>query len=168
MAETRFVLRELAGIAGIEARLARIAAHPNPAWAPERDGLQTAIDDVSRALFGITEEETRFEVETETAPISPGPGTLDAVRYEQAFAFLYDADCDAADLIFEAMGWDVTDGQGDWLECLHAFSRQIICAARGLRGHAPTGAPDDKAVQKAASDWGASLAEEARRFRRKG
>lgn len=164
MANIRFTLRDLAGVAALEDRLRRIEEHPNPLWAPERDGLTEAIDKVSRALFGLTEAETAY---TKDPQLDASANEAAAKRWEAHFAFLYSDDFPTCELIWNAMGWDITDGSAEqyWLESLHSFSRQIVCAAKGLRGHLPGGPITDDQAQASASSWAVQIEAEARRFK---
>jgi hypothetical protein len=152
----RFVLRDLPGVAELEARLQCIERHPSKDWAPEADGLGESVDRISRSLFGITETETRLDGGADDATLG----------WELNFAFLYGEDHAATELIFDAMGWDILGQDDDWLLCLHSLSRQIVCVAKGLKGHLPGAEPDEASLARMANDWGASLAAQAERFRR--
>jgi hypothetical protein len=167
MAETRFVLRQLAGVADLEARLQRIEEHPNPEWAPDNQGLEAHANIVSERLFGLIEEETRltwWDVQHEEGAAAEFERRLD--EYERHFRFIYDTDDAAKAIIWDAMGWDVTDGAGERLRCLPYLARQMVCATKGLKGRLPDAAATDSDVAEQAEKWGDSLAAEAARFKR--
>jgi hypothetical protein len=160
----RFVLRDLTGMQEIQALLAKIVRHPNPEWAPEADQFQPLVDRVSRGLFGITAAETTYEPEGSYS-------AKDEVGWEQHFQFAEcyfgdDADEAAEDtterFIWESLGWDVTDGRGDEYPLLDYFYRQMICAAKGLKGRLPDSEPSDSERVAAAEQWGAHLAAKRR------
>jgi hypothetical protein len=161
----KYVLRDLPGVAELEALIDKIDSHPNPAWAPEQDELPALVDRVSRALFGITRDDTRFDHEGALADglsFSEAEAALD--RWEQNFGFLYEDDDAPVRLIYEAMGWDVWNEEGGWMQALDCLDRQIVCVMKVLRGHLP-GDLDDEAAKVGAQDWGAKLAADAAKFR---
>src|SRR5207244_3802539 len=58
-AEAAFVLRDLPGVAQLEARMARVYSHPYPSFHAEHDGLQDHVASVAKSLFGIDENDIR-------------------------------------------------------------------------------------------------------------
>jgi hypothetical protein len=153
------------GIAELEARLSRISAHPYPSWAPEAEGLQDAVDQISRQLFGFTEDETYFVFSVEEhkdLTEEQLSAALDA--HEQHFRFLIEdgEEADrAAEIILQAMGWDVTDGDGGYLRSFDKFGRQIVAVAKGLVAHHP----DRLLEEDEAASLEARLRAEASNFR---
>jgi hypothetical protein len=139
----RFILRDLPGIAALEERLVRIEAHPNPEWAPEIDGLWDHVARVSRSLFGIDTEE--FDV--------------DEADDEEFVAFMQRE--------LEAAGWEFTDGNGRRLHAFEYLVGVIAAAQQGLAGRLPDQPASDEEIQERAGEWGASLADEAAKFKRK-
>lgn len=151
MTKQIWILRDLPGVAELEARYARIYAHPNPQWAPERDGLDEAVDDLGWQLFGFREDDL-FDLGEEQF-------------YEtQDFATFYDID---EELIarFATLGWDITDGNGKRVTCHYDLAHRIVVAAKGLMGSLPTPDAIRSRSKVAPEDWGASLEAEARKFR---
>lgn len=165
----QFVLRELAGVAELEARLHRIEAHPNPEWALERENLDEDTQRLSDRLFGITFLETYFD----RTPMEEDPEwEYDEDDYEAAerswdmhFKFLDSEDDAARSLIWDAIGWDVTDGRGEELLALDYLDRMMVCATKGLCGRLPGAPANDAELAERAEDWGGQLAEEAAKFR---
>ena len=161
---SNYVLRDLPGIAEFEALVARVEGLPNPSWAPEGDDLQPAADRLSRALFGITEDDTAYAYEDGA---SDDEYSVSYNRWEENFSFLW-ADTDdekaAATFIWEAMGWDVTDACGAELLALVYFDRQIVSAMKGLAGRRPDAAPSDDEIAVNAEGWAKSLARDAKSF----
>jgi hypothetical protein len=135
-----YVLRELPGVADLEARLQRMEAHPNPLWAPEFDDLWDHVDRVSRCLFGVTEDQIGlvFEVDEAGAPWRE---------------FLME------------QGWNVDGPDGKPLLAFQYLVTAVICAVSGKAGRLPDAPLSDQEAQERAEDWGSDLAEEARRFR---
>lgn len=171
MAETRFRLRDLPGVAELEARLAKIDAHPNPEWAPENDNLLDDTQRLCERLFGITLLDTWFDYDAlrfdEKWEYDEDEIERQAAEWEQNFNFL-DAENDAdRELIWSAMGWDVSDGQGEDLGCLGYFERAIVCAAKGLRGRLPGAPLTDEELAEQEPDIEAKLRAEAAGFARR-
>lgn len=164
MSQIKYILRDLPGISAIEARMKRINEHPNPNWAPENDGLQEEIDRISTQLFGITQRET-LELTYEDLGLTEDDPPHEDVelalgRFSQHFQFLDgqasedDALESAAQLVWGALGWEVTDKDGEELECLMEFERQIVCAAKGLKGRLPDAEMSDSEASDQAARWG--------------
>ncbi|HEX5262875.1 MAG TPA: hypothetical protein VFW13_05075, partial [Phenylobacterium sp.] len=63
---------------------------------------------------------------------------------------------------FEAEGWDVTDDKRRPLRVLGHFSQPLWLAVRGVAGSLPFQPEDNRP-----DPWGASLAAEAKRFRKR-
>ncbi len=63
---------------------------------------------------------------------------------------------------FEAEGWDVTDDKRRPLRVLGHFNQQLWLAIRGVAGALPFQPEDDRP-----DPWGASLAAQASRFRKR-
>jgi hypothetical protein len=133
-------LIDLPGIADLEyqALLKRDWAEPGArAEFPE-------IDACSRAVFGLTADEAE-------AILRPA-GWDDIDQRGQA------AQVEA----FAAEGWDVTDNRRKPLRMLDHFSTQLWLALRGVAGELPFQPDDDQP-----DAWGASLAGDAARFRKR-
>ena len=162
MTQIRYVLRNLPGIDEVEALLRKIEAHPNPAWAPENDQLPKVVERVSLQLFGITSADTELDYEH----LPSGEWESENDRWEQNFHFAEyyfevpgdDSEQDAVERgIWESLGWDVTNGSGEMLDCLYHFQRQIICAAKGLKGRLPNEEPSEEEAADAAERWARTL-----------
>lgn len=139
----KYVLRDLPGVAELEERLARIAAHPNPQWAPDADGLLDEVDRVSRRQFGLAL--------TDMEDWEPEPE--ENLDFDEAFA--------------RDFGWDVADGRGKRLQSFAYLAAPIIYASRGLKGHLPDPASEAPLSEKEVSAVEARLAAEAAKFRPK-
>jgi|SRR5207302_1162791 len=63
---------------------------------------------------------------------------------------------------FEAEGWDVTDDKRRPLRILAHFNQQLWLALRGVAGSLPFQPEDNRP-----DPWGASMAAEAKRFRKR-
>ena len=133
-------LIDLPGVADLEYRalLKREFAEPEArAEFPE-------IDECSKAIFDLTAEE---------AEAHPRPAGWDGVETrpipQQVTAF-------------EAEGWDVTDDKRRPLRTFGHFNQQLWLALRGVAGSLPF-QPEDNTPDP----WGASLAAEATRFRKR-
>ena len=103
------------------------------------------IDALSRALFGLTEDE---------ADDVARPDGWDRIERRP--------DRDQI-IAFEAEGWDVTDDKGRPLRMFAHLNTQLWLAVRGVAGELPF-AGDPEEAQEA--DLTASLAAEAAKFRR--
>ena len=68
-------------------------------------------------------------------------------------------------LIFEAAGWDITDGRGEPLGILDYVGRQLVCVAKGLKGHLPGESIADEAPLFDAAAVEKALSREAVAFK---
>lgn len=107
---------------------------------PDRDD-RIAIDDASREVFGTTE----FEVwpDDESDP---------------AWAAFYAHSDDR--LVFEPLGWDITDDYGRPMLILEHFSHQLYAAIKGIAGRLP-----DEEPAKVDAAWETALQADAVRFK---
>jgi hypothetical protein len=113
---------------------------------PEARTEHPELDACSRAIFGLTADE---------AEDTPRPGDWDGIDAapiaKQVFAF-------------EDVGWDVTDDKRRPLRTLGHWNQQLWLAIRGVAGTLPFQPDDDHRPDR---DWGASLAADAKRFKKR-
>ena len=140
MAELRRLL-DLPGIDDLEMKALMKPRFADPDGPEGRD----EIDVVSKAVFGLTLEE---------AEAVALPDDWDGVHRWPA--------ADQAEA-FEAEGWDVTDKRRKPLRLLPVLALPMWLAVRGVAGELPFHA--EPAHER--SDWGASLAADAARFRKR-
>jgi hypothetical protein len=133
-------LIDLPGVADLEFK----AVMKRDFAAPEARAEYPEIDEVSRAIFGLTADE---------AEETPRPAGWDRIERQpipkQVFAF-------------EDAGWDVTDDKRRPLRVLEHFNQQLWLAIRGVAGTLPF-LPEDNTPDP----WGSSLAAEAKRFKKR-
>lgn len=133
-------LIDLPGIADLETR-----ALMKPAWAePEARAEHPEIDACSMAIFGLTADEAEAverPADWDDVDTLPLRDQVDA---------------------FEAAGWDVTERRKP-LRMLGHFNQQLWLAMRGVAGTLPF-APED---ETAMTGWGASLAADAKAFKKR-
>lgn len=140
MTQTLRRLVDLPGIADLETR-----ALMKPAWAePGARAEFPEIDACSVAIFGITADQA------EAVERPAGWDGVDALPLP-----------DQVDA-FEAEGWDVTQKRKP-LRMLGHFNQQLWLAIRGVAGTLPFVAPDEDRMDS----WGASLAADAKSFRKR-
>ena len=133
-------LIDLPGIADLETK-----ALMKPAWAePEARAEHPEIDACSMAIFGLTADEA------EAVERPADWDDIDALPLR-----------DQVDA-FEAAGWDVTERRKP-LRMLGHFNQQLWLAIRGVAGTLPFAAEDDTVL----TGWGASLAADAKAFRKR-
>lgn len=133
-------LIDLPGMAELERK-----ALMKPAYADDDARTQfPELDELARALFGLTADEAE-DVERPAGwdPIETKPAA------QQVFAF-------------EDAGWDVTDDRRKPLRTLAHFAGPLWLAIRGVAGALPFAPEDDSP-----DPWGAGLAAEARRFKKR-
>ncbi len=133
-------LIDLPGVADLEYRalLKREFAEP------EARAEHPEIDECSLANLGLTSE----QAENHARPSGwENPERL-AIAAQVA--------------AFEAEGWDVTDDKRRPLRVLGHFNQQLWLAIRGVAGALPFQPEDDRP-----DPWGASLAAQASRFRKR-
>ena len=135
-------LRRLIDLPGIRDLEDKALMRPRYADADARTEFPE-IDEVSRALFGITQDEADDAARPEGWDRIDRKPTRDQV------------------IAFEAEGWDVTDDKRRPLRMLDHFAPQLWLALRGVAGQLPfqAEADPDEAVYS-------SLAADAAKFRR--
>lgn len=152
----RYVLRDLPGITAIEAKLRTRDEQweSGAAWRPEYDSLDADIEATSIALFGVTEDQTRFEWDY-ARPFEEYEAA--SRSWEMNFELIY-CDYDQSKPVWDALGWDVSDGEGDEAYSLAYFGRQIVGATKGMFGYLPDSeeALTSQAERQAAA-WAAKL-----------
>jgi len=113
---------------------------------PEARADHPELDECSLAIFGLTADQ---------AEETPRPAGWDGVETQavqkQVFAF-------------EDAGWDVTDDKRRPLRTLGHWNQQLWLAVRGVAGTLPFQPDDDDRPDK---DWGAALAADAKRFKKR-
>jgi hypothetical protein len=162
MSEHRYVLRDLPGVAELEARLHRINAHPNPLWAPEADRLDEDVDYLSDWLFGITWADS-FPSSWDFPDLTKREIVHRAYELDQHFAFLDYEDEHQNPQVWAKLGWDITGKDGKPLLCLEKFDRQMVCSSHQIGGAKPL----EQLAHVAAEEWAQGLAEQAEAFRRR-
>ncbi len=137
-------LIDLPGVADLEAK-----ALMKPGYAdPTRRDEFPEVDAVMMAVFGLT---------AEAAEETPRAADWDGIERLPPQ--------DQADIL-ETEGWDVRDAKRRPLRMLAVFAEPLALAIRGVAGALPeAGFVPEPAEEK--SDWGAGLAAEAARFRKR-
>ncbi len=107
------------------------------------------IDACAKALFGLTPDE---------AEALARPDDWDGIE---------DKPIPRQVAAFEAAGWDVTDNKRRPLRTLVYLGPVLWLAVRGVAGELPFQAEPAPDSTEAAGDWGADLAAEAARFRKR-
>lgn len=125
---TLIALRHLPAVAALEEQL-RLQSRGLLAD-DEAEELPHLIDDASRALFGITANDTFYPALPEAVRAKYGRG-----EWESNFDGLgqYARDPNAH---WREFGLDLCCEQGDTLHCLEVFGRQLVCALHGLHPNA--------------------------------
>ncbi|WP_425987387.1 hypothetical protein [Brevundimonas sp. TWP2-3-2] len=144
MTQTLRRLLDLPGVADLEAK-----ALMKPGYAdPSRRDEFPEVDEVLVAVFGLTGEQAE-----------------DAVRPDDWDGIERLSPAEQADT-FEAGGWDVRDAKRKPLRMLAVLAEPLALAMRGVAGSLPEAAfVPEPAEEK--SDWGAGMAAEAARFRKR-
>lgn len=133
MSEVKYVLRDLPGVADLEAILDRCQEHPNPKWAPARDEAEVLAARLSRTHFGLTIDETRYQP---NHLLKGYENEHNDIAWEHVFEFLTLPFEDQAE-VWGDLGWDVRRADGAPLRSLEFLGRQIVAAALGIAGHEP-------------------------------
>jgi len=121
---TLIVFRHLPAVAAVEEQL-RLQSRGLLAD-DEAEELPHLIDDASRALFGITANDTVYPALPEAVRARYG-----RAEWEAHFDILgqYARDANAH---WREFGLDLCCDEGRSLHCLELFGRQLICALHGL------------------------------------
>lgn len=134
-------LRRLADLPGVDALELKALMKPRFADPDMPEGLDE-IDPVARSAFGLSLE----DAEAVALPADwDGIERLSGMDIVEAF---------------EAEGWDVADKRRKPLRLLGLFALPLALAMRGVAGELPFHAEPDHEK----SDWGSSLAADAKRF----
>ena len=135
-------LIELPGVAQLEFK----AVMKREFAEPEARAEHPELDECSLKIFGLTADQ---------AEATPRPADWDDIE-TKAIAVQVDA--------FEATGWDVTDDKRRPLRTFGHWNQQLWLALRGVAGALPFAPDEDDRPEK---DWGASLAADAKRFKKR-
>ena len=92
----------------------------------EAEELPHLVDDASRALFGITANDTLYAALPEAVRAKYGRAEWEA-NFEQLGRYARDANAH-----WREFGLDLCCEEGRSLHCLELFGRQLICALHGL------------------------------------
>jgi len=144
MSQTPRRLIDLPGVADLEGKALMKPGYADPA---RRDEFPE-VDAVLVAVFGLTAEQAEDAVR---------PGDWDGIERL--------APTDQAEA-FEAEGWDVRDAKRKPLRMLAVMAGPLALALRGVAGALPE-APFIPEPAGEKSDWGAGIAAEAARFRKR-
>lgn len=142
-------LHDLPGIAHVES-LARLPA----LMKDEQADFEASINATSVALFGITRAETFYDRDPDYA------AEPSEEAWERHFEFL-DWEYEEEATLWEAIGLDIIGRDGEELACFPEFSRQIVCAAKGIHPRARLkflgGEKSDEELRAEAEAWAAKL-----------
>lgn len=166
MRQATSAMRVLRGLDGMQ-RIVDLCRNPRLFDYPILYDTMVEIDAVSIRYFGMTFQET-FADEDDEFTAEGGEELLTHETYEASFrpALLPWPDMG---VVFEVLGWDMSDGAGKELPCGHLFARQIIAVEGNLIDEA-TFYPDGSGVRPDDFDdadgeaWGASIQRQAVEF----
>ena len=125
---TLIVLRHLPAVAELEEQL-RLQSRGLLAE-DEAEELPHLIDDASRALFGITANDTFYPALPEAVRARFGRAEWEA-HFDSLGQHARDANA-----LWRQFGLDLCCGEGRSLHCLDLFGRQLVCALNGLHPQA--------------------------------
>ncbi|MDQ8029561.1 MAG: hypothetical protein REJ23_12620 [Brevundimonas sp.] len=143
---TQAPLRRLIDLPGIDALEMKALMKPRMGDPDERDEFPE-IAEAAKAAFGLTPDE---------AEAVALPDDWDGIERLEGFD-LTDA--------FEAGGWDVTDAKRKSLRMIRHWALPLALAMRGVAGELPF--QPDPGPDEPGDDWGAKMAAEATRFRKR-
>lgn len=161
----KYVLRNLAGVAELEAMLDRIQAHPNPLWAPENDEVVQVADRLAKRLFGVGFSEVDFEPRQGAGPHR---GEADSAWERRLWLVNSDegaSEDEEADNWLQ-LGWDVRRADGRPMLSMAFLDFFILAAIDGHAGRLPDAPPSDDEIERRAGDFEAKLRAEAEQFRK--
>jgi hypothetical protein len=121
---TLIVFRHLPAVAAVEDQL-RLRSRGLLAD-EEAEELPHLIDDASRALFGITANDTLYPALPEAVRAQYGRAEWDA-NFDSLGQYARDPNAR-----WRGFGLDLCCDEGRSLHCLEMFGRQLICALHGL------------------------------------
>jgi len=121
---TLIVFRQLPAVAAVEEQL-RLKSRGLLAD-DEADELPHLVDDASRALFGITANDTYYPALPEAVRAQYGRAGWEA-NFDSLGQYARDPNAH-----WREFGLDLCCDEGRSLHCLELFGRQLICALNGL------------------------------------
>ena len=139
---TLIVFRQLPAVAAVEQQL-RLQSRCLLAD-DEAEELPHLVDDASRALFGITANDTLYPALPEAVRSRFGRAEWEA-NFNSLGQYARDANAQ-----WRGFGLDLCCEEGRSLHCLDAFGRQLICALHGLHPLAVLAFADDREIPQAA------------------
>lgn len=125
---TLIIFRHLPAVAAVEEQL-RLQSR-GLLSEDEAEELAHLVDDASRALFGITGNDTLYPALPEAVRVGYGRAEWDA-HFEILGRYARDAN-----EYWRAYRLDCCCEQGQSLHCIEVFGRQLICALDGLHPQA--------------------------------
>ena len=167
MSASLVILRDLPRVAEFEARCNRIAESPSGAWCSENDGIDQDADRLSMRLFGISYEDTQYLHDHELSVRENERAWSEWERHFGVLETYNDEDAANAELVWNALGWDCNDADGCEMLVLGHIGRQLVCAAKGLRGHLPDGSKSEAEIQADSAKWEQMLINEVAGFHRR-
>lgn len=145
------ILRNLPGVAEIEALLVKAKAHPSFKWSDYWIEAQKQASQVGKRLFGLSAEDTEWtEDDLEEEGLSR-PAWEAMIR-----------DNDPADL-----GWDISDGKGGTLLAVDLLRRQLVLVGLDEDGHEFGEEPTEEEIEADAEDAAEKLKAEVETWRRR-
>ena len=125
---TLIVFRHLPAVAELEEQLRLQSRGLLPE--DEAEELPHLIDDASRALFGMTANDTFYPALPEAVRVRYGRAEWEA-HFDSLGQYARDANAR-----WREFGLDLSCEEGRSLHCLELFGRQLICALYGLHPQA--------------------------------
>lgn len=149
------VLRAFPGVSELESKFAGAAL-----WPQELERLKGVADLLTERLFGLNVASTLY-------PGNDGFRCMSDSEWDAWDMHFYALEYEYEDAkpLWDALNWDVSDGNGNELKCMALIGRQVLCVAKGLKGQIPDIESVEAEVQAGA--WGDRLEADVRRFRRK-
>ena len=138
---TLIVFRHLPAVAAVEEQL-RLQSRGLLAE-DEAEELPHLIDDASRALFGITANDTLYPALPEAVRARYGRAEWEA-NFDSLGQYARDPNAP-----WREFGLDLCCDEGRSLHCLELFGRQLICALGGLHPQATLAFGDREIAQAA-------------------
>jgi len=138
---TLIVFRHLPAVAAVEEKL-RLQSSGLLAD-DETEELPHLIDDASRALFGITANDTLYPALPEAVRARYGRAEWEA-NFDSLGQYARDPNAP-----WREFGLDLCCDEGRSLHCLELFGRQLICALGGLHPQATLAFGDREIAQAA-------------------
>jgi len=159
------ILRNLPGVAEIEALLVKAKAHPSFKWSDYWLDAEKLASQVGKRLFGLSAEDTKWKPpDAEDGWDCEGAWEDEFLDYDEVS---YGRGGRPKDYALADLGWDISDGSGGDLMAAELLYRQLVLVHFDIAGHEYGAKPSEEELQADAEAAAGKLEADVEAWRRK-